>query len=757
MKSSRNLRNLFGLLRNYGWKKNLLAIAAGFLCCYVMSNLPDLLPNSKIIAQFDFSVAILPMIGFLLGIWGILGCILQFASSLVMLAVQGYITLLQCLPYFGYLIPIFLYSALPSVLWYITPLKGEEQAVYPRLDTSAHVIKYYIIMTVTLVVYVLADSFEFGFNTSRQYLLIQVSMFTQCLDMSLIAGMPCIILFSVIRNRTITINERMVLAFLSIGVIASLLTAFLVYRTAIQFDPELFDEYTRLLSDLSVEFTDADLDIYDRFTRFWSWYMILLAIFQNVLLIVEILFMRSIERKVTRPILRLSDALESYTDKQGGNMNPDTLKQKCKSYRYGYGEVSSLTRTCINMAYEVDTYTRELEVVTAEKQRIGTELDVASNIQRDMLPTIFPPFPDREEIEIYASMKPAKEVGGDFYDYYFIDHDHLALTIADVSGKGVPAALFMVISMTLLHNHATAGGSPKEILTYVNHQLCQNNKSMMFCTVWLGILDLKTGRLTAASAGHEYPAIRRCGGTYELMIDQHDPAIGIRDGLRYREYELTLSPGDTLFQYTDGVTEATDMNEELFGEERMIEALNVNPDSDPASAIHHMYAAIAGFVKEATQFDDITMLCVKYKGARADDGIYQAALTVPADAGRLAEVNAFLEEELEKVDCPMENLFDFSLVAEELFVNIAHYAYDGKEGDAEIVFSYESKSRMVNIVFSDRGIPFDPTSRPSPDITLAPHQRQIGGLGIHLVRKLMDEVHYEYQGGKNRLTVRKRI
>ena len=757
MKPKGSLKTWFGLLRNYGWKKNLLAIAAGFLCCLALDSLPDLFPNTKILAQFEFSVAVLPLIGFLLGVWGVLGCLLEYCVSLFVLMVgSGYLTIQEFLPYLAYLLPITLYASLPSALWYATPLKGEERATYPRLDTSAHVVKYYIIMTVTLVIYVVADFIISRYEFNRSNVLMQASQFTQCLDMALIVGMPCLILISMIHNRTITINERMVLAFLFVGVIASLVTAFLVYRTALRLDPALFEDYERVMAD-DYMITEADLDAFQRFRLFWNWYMIVLAVLQNLLLIVEILFMRSIERKVTRPILSLSGALENYAAQDGGSLDPDALKQECLPYRYGFGEVSSLTRTCVNMAYEVDAYTRELEQVTAEKQRIGTELDVASNIQRDMLPTIFPPFPDRDEIELYASMRPAKEVGGDFYDYYFIDHDHLVLTIADVSGKGVPAALFMVICMTLLHNHAASGGSPREILTYVNHQLCQNNKSLMFCTVWLGILDLRTGRLTAASAGHEYPAIKRQGGRYELFRDVHDPAIGIRDGLRYREYELTLSPGDMLFQYTDGVTEATDTALELFGEARMIDALNQAPDSDPESTIRRMHAAIADFVKEATQFDDITMLCVRYRGAGRGDGKYRSSLTVPADVDRLGEVTAFLEGELEKADCPMEDLFNFTLVAEEVFVNIAHYAYDGRQGDVEMSYVFDEETREVEIVFSDSGIPFDPTSRPAPDTTLAPGQRQVGGLGIHLVRKLMDEVTYEYQGGKNLLTVKKRL
>ena len=356
-------------------------------------------------------------------------------------------------------------------------------------------------------------------------------------------------------------------------------------------------------------------------------------------------------------------------------------------------------------------------------------------------------------------MTPAKEVGGDFYDFYLVDQDHLALTIADVSGKGVPASLFMVISKTLLKNHAQTGASPKEILTYVNHQLCQNNESFMFCTVWLGILDMRNGRLTAASAGHEYPALKRSGGLYELLMFKHDPPIGLRDGLRFHEYELTLSPGDFLFEYTDGVTEATSMLEELFGEERLIEALNTDPDAAPQAQVERVYEAISAFVKEAPQFDDITMLCIQYKGSAAceENTGTRASLTVPASDASLDQVIAFTEEHLSAIGCDESIIFQLTLAVEEIFVNIAHYAYDGREGEAEIGFSYDENSRMVEMTFSDSGIPFDPTLRADPDITLKPEKRKIGGLGIHIVKKTMDEVVYDYPSGRNLLTIRKHI
>lgn len=395
--------------------------------------------------------------------------------------------------------------------------------------------------------------------------------------------------------------------------------------------------------------------------------------------------------------------------------------------------------------------------MTAEKQRIGTELDVASKIQRDMLPGIFPPFPDRGEIDLYASMTPAKEVGGDFYDFYFVDRDHLALTIADVSGKGVPASLFMVISKILLKNHAQNGGSPKEIPTYVNHQLYQNNDSFMFCTVWLGILELSTGKLVCANAGHEYPVLKRAGGVYEMIRDKHNAPLGIRDGLRYNEYELMLNPGDCLFEYTDGVTEATNAAEELFGEERLVDALNYNPNDVPENVIKGIYREIKSFVREAPQFDDITMLCIRYMGSDMEDNKNQVRITVPARVDSLDTITGFIEEQLEAAECPMKTVLAITLAVEEIFVNIAHYAYEGKAGDAEVIFSFDEGERVVQIVFEDRGIPFDPTTRPEPDTTQKPAERKIGGLGIHLVRKTMNKMEYKYEGGKNILTIQKRI
>ncbi len=250
----------------------------------------------------------------------------------------------------------------------------------------------------------------------------------------------------------------------------------------------------------------------------------------------------------------------------------------------------------------------------AEQARISNELHMANRIQLAMLPHEFPPFPDRKEFDIYAAMEPAREVGGDFYDYFLIDDDHLCMVMADVSGKGVPAALFMMISKSLIKTIAGLGRSAAETLTRTNELLSANNKMDMFVTVWIGILEISTGKLTAANAGHEYPVIKRAGGVYELIKDKHGMVLGGMSGLKYKEYELDLSDGDKLFLYTDGVPEATAADESMFGNERMLEALNAKPDASPEEVLKNMRQAVDGFVKDAEQFDDLTMLCIEYKG-----------------------------------------------------------------------------------------------------------------------------------------------
>ena len=311
---------------------------------------------------------------------------------------------------------------------------------------------------------------------------------------------------------------------------------------------------------------------------------------------------------------RVVKPLEKMTLRINSINSDDPVFRMDDAYRTG-DEIEILAESFADISAKSHEYIRQITRITAEKERIGAELALATRIQADMLPNIFPPFPDRPEFDLYASMDPAREVGGDFYDYFLVDDDHLCLVMADVSGKGVPAALFMMASKIILQSVAMLGASPAEILAKTNEAVCSNNREEMFVTAWLGILEISTGQLTCANAGHEYPAIRKPDGAFELYKDRHGFVMGGLAFMKYQEYELTLEPGSRLFLYTDGVPEATDASKQLFGLDRMLDALNRDPDASPAGILNNVRADVDGFVKDAEQFDDLTMLCLEYRGA----------------------------------------------------------------------------------------------------------------------------------------------
>jgi sigma-B regulation protein RsbU (phosphoserine phosphatase) len=286
------------------------------------------------------------------------------------------------------------------------------------------------------------------------------------------------------------------------------------------------------------------------------------------------------------------------------------LFEMIDKYRTG-DEIEVLAEAFDDLSKKTRQYIIDITRITKEKERIDTELDLARRIQADMLPGGYPAFPDRDEFDIYATMTPAKEVGGDFYDFFLIDGDHLGMVMADVSGKGVPAALFMMMSKILIGNYAAQGGSPAKVLEQTNSAICKRNDEEMFVTVWFGVLEISTGKITAANAGHEFPVIRTGGGDYELFRDKHGFVIGGMDGMKYKEYELTLEKGGTLFLYTDGVPEATNAEKELFGTDRLIEVMNENKDCGPKELLPKIKERIDEFVGDADQFDDLTMLAIK--------------------------------------------------------------------------------------------------------------------------------------------------
>ena len=312
---------------------------------------------------------------------------------------------------------------------------------------------------------------------------------------------------------------------------------------------------------------------------------------------------------VLRPLKKIQHSIRLYERTK----DSESVAEDLKEIRT-HNEIGELSEDVVKLTRELDQYVSRVETITAERERITTELALATRLQAAFLPHEFPPFPERNEFEIYASMDPAREVGGDFYDYFLIDEDHLCMVMADVSGKGIPAALFMMVCKIVLQNCAMLGKSAAETLARTNEGICAHNQEEMFVTVWLGILEISTGRLRAANAGHEYPVIKRPDGSFELLKDRHGLVIGAMDSAKYREYELMLEPGTKLFLYTDGVPEATDAEERMFGMERMLDALNTEPEAEPERILQNVRAAVNGFVKDAEQFDDLTMLCMEYKG-----------------------------------------------------------------------------------------------------------------------------------------------
>ena len=480
-------------------------------------------------------------------------------------------------------------------------------------------------------------------------------------------------------------------------------------------------------------------------------------------LLLGFLLSRHIRKNMVEPINMIAEAAEAYVKdkKDGGTLSENHFK--------GLGidtgdEIENLYFTLSDMEKDLNAYEEDLTKAIQEQQRIGTELDLAKRIQEDMLPTIFPPFPERKDFDVYASMIPAKEVGGDFYDYFLIDDDHLCIIMADVSGKGVPAALFMMASKILLKTTAMAIPEPGKILARVNNQICSNNSLEMFVTAWLGILELSTGKLTAANAGHEYPIIRQHGGRYELYRDRHGFVMGGMEGMEYKEYEVLLKPGSEVFLYTDGVTEATSEKNEQFGTKRLLESLNSGLAPELKGVLERVNDAVDVFVGDAPQFDDITMLCLYYAGADATDSSeeqreerYMKEMTLEATVGNIPIVTDFINTELEALECPMKAQMQIDIAVDELFGNIAQYAYDPLTGPATVRVEVDDDPMAVIITFIDHGKPYDPLAGKEPDITLNAEDREVGGLGVFLVKKTMDEITYEYKNGQNILKIRKNM
>ena len=395
----------------------------------------------------------------------------------------------------------------------------------------------------------------------------------------------------------------------------------------------------------------------------------------------------------------------------------------------------------------VDTLKRYIADAAA---RIDAELEFARTIQYSSLPSVFPPYPNRTDFDIWAGMDTAKEVGGDFYDFYLLGEDHLAFLIADVSGKGIPAAMFMMSAKSVLKSLAESGMPLEEVFRQGNQRLCEGNDTGMFLTAWMGVLNTRNGLLRFVNAGHNPPLLRRNGGQFEYLKARSGFTLAGMEGMRYRPHEVQLAPGDEIFLYTDGVTEASDVQQQFYGEERLLSVLNRSIGLDAKAMGQAVKADLDSFVGEAEQFDDITLLSLQYKGSPENHEI-----TLDAAVENIDAVTDFVNTKLETIDCPMKAQMQIDVAIDELFGNIARYAYPDGKGQATVQLTLSQAPTAVEITFIDSGIPFDPLAQKEPDTTLSAEERGIGGLGIHLVKKTMSDVRYARIDGKNMLTIRK--
>jgi phosphoserine phosphatase RsbU/P len=457
-----------------------------------------------------------------------------------------------------------------------------------------------------------------------------------------------------------------------------------------------------------------------------------------------------ISRSITRPLRTLAALTR---DIAGGNLEFDLPSPGSKD------EVGKLADSFIYMRDALKKYIKELTETVASKERIESELRIAHDIQMGIVPKEFPPFPGRKEFDIYALLEPAKEVGGDFYDFFFIDSSHFCFVIGDVSDKGVPAALFMAMTKTLIKATAIRAGGPDEILNKVNKEIFSENESCMFITIFFGIMDTQTGEVYYVNAGHNPPLLVRENKDAGFFGSAEATAVGVEEGTAYKKEKIVLCPGDVIYLYTDGVTEAFNSKRELFSDERLKDCVGAYAGKPVQEMVKGVLQEIRAFAQGAPQSDDITIMALKYfSGIKKGDGGFgesEKSITLRNDISEIPQlVNAWFEfaEENNLSDAVIN---DLRLAVEEAVSNVIFYAYADKN-EHHIDINFNLKGGQVILTVTDDGKAFNPLEYPVPDIDKPMEERQIGGLGIYLIRNSTDGLEYRREEGKNILVMKKR-
>lgn len=470
---------------------------------------------------------------------------------------------------------------------------------------------------------------------------------------------------------------------------------------------------------------------YELFKYLVEHVIILFGIFMAIGLIISILLYIGLKKYIDAPIEKLTDIAHKIGE---GELNTEIKLEKPL-------EFANLAKTFNKMA-------KDIKNITKDRQRIESELSLAKEIQASSLPNVFPPFPDKSEFDIFAGMEPAKEVGGDFYDFYLIDDDNFMFLIADVSGKGVPAALFMMTTKTLINYIAKSGLPPQKMIETINQKICENNKQGFFITMLAGIVNIKTGKINFVNCGHNPPLIKQNGGAYKYLELESNLVLGVFDKAEYSVQEMQLNKGDTIFLYTDGITEAVNESDEQYGEEKLLKTLNSIDADSIRLTLYGIKTDVKQFAHGVAHSDDMTMLMFKYNGEQNNNFKKYSGIASRNNFDNFAN---WLETSSTELSLSQELSGKLRLIAEELYTNIFSYAYPEKQG--EIGVSIQKRDDIVIYTFSDSGTPYNPLEHKDPDVTLPPESREQGGLGIFIVKNSVDGINYEYKDGKNVLTM----
>ena len=459
----------------------------------------------------------------------------------------------------------------------------------------------------------------------------------------------------------------------------------------------------------------------------------LFALLMLTSLIISALLYVFLKQYINKPIDKLSHIAKSISS---GNIDEKIKIEKPL-------EFAQLAQTFNKM-------TTDIKNITHDRERIESELNLAKKIQLSSLPNQFPPFPERQEIDIYADMEPAKEVGGDFYDFYFIDNDKLMFLIADVSGKGVPASLFMMTTKTLINSVAMTEKNPAEMVKNINQKICSNNKYGFFITMLVGIIDTFSGKVTFVNCGHNPPLIKSENGSFEYKKLETNIVLGAFEDSDFKINEYQLNKGDTILFYTDGITEAVNKNDELYGEERLSNVVNSLENDNVESLIKGIKKSVKEYANGVLQSDDMTMLTLKYNGIETEEYVYNT----PATRENYKNFNKWLINLCDKFKLNESIQYKLELISEELYTNVCSYAYEEESGIIKVELNVVGED--VVLQFRDNGVQYNPLERQDPNLNAPPEERDKGGLGIYIVKQYADDIEYEYKDNTNILTIKLR-